>query len=95
MEAKQPRYRVYSNALKEKYGGKVYRLPVNLPVTCPNRAAGGGCAYCSPKGAGFESLSSALSVQEQLAQNSAYIGKKYHADKFIAYFQNSDSTQKM
>ena len=30
------RYRVYSEALKEKYGEKVYKLPVNLPVTCPN-----------------------------------------------------------
>ena len=47
MEAKQTRYRVYSEALKEKYGGKVYRLPVNLPVTCPNRAAGGGNAALS------------------------------------------------
>ena len=93
MEAKQnARYRVYSEALKEKYGCKVYRLPVNLPVTCPNRAAGGGCAYCSPKGAGFESLPDSLSVREQLEQNRAYIGKKYHAEKFIAYFQNYTNT---
>jgi len=92
MAEKQVQYRVYSEALKEKYGCKVYRLPVNLPVTCPNRATGSGCAYCSPKGAGFESLSATLSVREQLAQNSAYIGKKYHADKFIAYFQNYTNT---
>lgn len=23
--------------LKKRYGEKVYKLPVNLPVTCPNR----------------------------------------------------------
>lgn len=85
-------YRVYSDALREKYGCKVYRLPINLPVTCPNRINGGGCAYCSPKGAGFESLPDSLSVREQLDRNRAYIGKKYHAEKFIAYFQNYTNT---
>lgn len=86
------RYRVYSDALRRKYGGKTYRLPINLPVTCPNRAAGSGCAYCSPKGAGFESLPDTLNVRQQLEQNSAYIGKRYHAERFIAYFQNYTNT---
>lgn len=88
-------YQVYSKALKEKYGEKVYKLPVNLPVTCPNRdgyLATGGCIYCGAKGAGFESLPSELSVSQQIRQNAAYIGKKYHAKKFIAYFQNFSNT---
>ena len=35
-------YYPYSDYLKEKYHEKVYKLPVNLPVTCPNRVDGPG-----------------------------------------------------
>ena len=31
------RYKTYSGHLKQIYGEKVYKLPVNLPVTFPNR----------------------------------------------------------
>jgi len=85
----------YSEYLKNKYGEKVYKLPINLPGTCPNRdgrLGTGGCDYCGDVGAGFESLDNALSVQEQIQQNQAYIGKKYNVNKFIPYFQNYTGT---
>lgn len=86
-------YNPYSVYLVKKYGEKVYKLPVNLPVSCPNRLEGkGGCTYCGGIGAGFENLSSAFSVAEQLQKNREYIGKRYKAKKFIAYFQNFTNT---
>lgn len=88
-------YRVYSEYLREKYGEKVYKLPVNLPVSCPNRdgyISFGGCIFCGEKAAGFESLSNEMSVTSQLEKNAEYIGKKYGAKKFIAYFQNFTNT---
>lgn len=88
-------YRAYSDMLKEKYGEKVYKLPVNIPVSCPNRdgALGvSGCTFCGACGTGFENLSSELSVREQLEKNSEYIGRRYGAKKFIAYFQNFTNT---
>ncbi len=91
----EDRYRIYSKYLKEKYGEKVYKLPLNLPLTCPNRdgAAGvGGCSFCADVGAGFESLENTLSVKEQLEKNMDYIRKRYKANKFIAYFQNYTNT---
>ena len=40
-------YRTYSDYLKEKYNEKVYKIPIALPVTCPNRD--GTCLlYTSP-----------------------------------------------
>jgi len=33
-------YNRYSNYLKQKYGCSVYKLPINLPVSCPNRKGG-------------------------------------------------------
>lgn len=85
-------YRKYSDYLKDTYGEKVYKLPINLPITCPNRMTGKGCTFCSDLGTGFESLESVKSVTEQLEENKSYIGKRYHAKKFIAYFQNYTNT---
>ena len=82
-------YRAYSEYLKERYGEKVYKLPVNLPVTCPNRdgtCGVNGCAFCGETGTGYESLPATMAVAEQLAVNRAHIARKYKAKKFIAYF---------
>jgi hypothetical protein len=88
-------YNKYSDYLKSKYGEKIYKLPINIPCTCPNRdgALGyGGCTFCSDAGTGFEMLDNSLSVKEQLTTNMEYISKKYKAHKFIAYFQNYTNT---
>ena len=85
-------YRKYSDYLKEKYGEKVYKLPINLPITCPNRIHGTGCSFCSEVGTGFEALQNTLTVTEQIEQTKTLITKKYKAKKFIAYFQNYTNT---
>ncbi|WP_373483918.1 TIGR01212 family radical SAM protein [Acetobacterium sp.] len=88
-------YNIYSVWLKERYGEKVYKIPVNIPVTCPNRdgtKGTRGCVYCGAKGGGNETLSDQLSVREQVERNIAYIGKRYHAKKFIPYFQSFSNT---
>ena len=85
-------YYKYSDYLKNKYGEKVYKLPVNLPVTCPNRLDGDGCAFCAGAGTGFEAMSAAVSVTEQLTRTRQMITRKYHANKYIAYFQNYTNT---
>lgn len=88
-------YREYSAYLKNKYGCKVYKLPINLDLTCPNRdgnVSTGGCTYCNEKGGSFENLPNSYTIKEQLEKNMALIRKKYKAEKFIAYFQNYSNT---
>lgn len=85
-------YYPYSLYLKEQYGEKVYKLPVNLPVSCPNRIEGEGCAFCAGAGTGFEAQGSQMSVTGQLSAVQKIIGRKYHARKYIAYFQNYTNT---
>ena len=93
MQQERNLYYPYSEYLKKKYGEKVYKLPVNLPVSCPNRQGGReGCAFCSPLGTGFEAADSSVSVSGQLALDRERIERKYHAHKFIAYFQNYTNT---
>ncbi len=62
-------YYKYSDYLKNKYNARVYKLPVNLPVTCPNRDGNishGGCTYCGEDAAGFECLSNSLTVKKKI-----------------------------
>lgn len=91
MDGKLPYY-PYSEYLKDRYGEKVYKLSVNLPVSCPNRLAGKGCAFCSELGTGFEALEPSVPVREQLFKMRRHIEGKYHAHRFIAYFQNYTNT---
>ena len=88
-------YRSYSQYLKERYGEKVYKLPVSLPVTCPNRdgtCGNEGCVFCGSIGAGYENLPADWTVTRQLASNREHISGKYKANKFIPYFQNFSNT---
>lgn len=89
------RYLKYSTYLKNLYGEKVYKIPVNLPLTCPNRdgeIAHGGCTFCGEIATGFESLDNQMPVRSQLQKNIETIEKKYKAKKFIAYYQNFTNT---
>ncbi|MGL4361947.1 MAG: TIGR01212 family radical SAM protein [Cellulosilyticaceae bacterium] len=88
-------YNKYADYLKNKYGDKVYKIPINIPVTCPNRDGNcgkGGCTFCSEDGAGYEMLDAQRTIQDQLQTNIDYIGKRYKAKYFIAYLQNYSNT---
>jgi radical SAM protein (TIGR01212 family) len=88
-------YNKYSDYLKNKYGEKVYKLPINISGGCPNKdgfLGTGGCIYCDSKGSGFETLEGTLSVKNQIETNMNYIGKNYGTKKFIAYFQTFTNT---
>lgn len=88
-------YNVYSDYLKDRFGEKVYKLPIKLPLTCPNRdgcVGVDGCIFCGEEGGSFENLSSEISVKKQVMKNKEYISKRYKANKFISYFQNFTNT---
>lgn len=93
MNLNETRYYAYSDYLKQKYGEKVYKLPVNLPVSCPNREGGkNGCSFCATCGTGFEAMDADISVTQQLEKTKEHIKIRYHAYKFLAYFQNYTNT---
>jgi radical SAM protein (TIGR01212 family) len=88
-------YNKFSDYLKEHYGCRVYKIPVAVPCSCPNRDGSkgtDGCIFCGEEAAGFESLAPEIPVSEQLRKNISYMGNKYKAGKFIAYFQNFSNT---
>lgn len=88
-------YNNYSDYLKQKYGEKVYKIPISLPVTCPNRdgtLSEAGCIFCGSIGADYETKAVGRSITEQLTRSIAHVGPKYKAKKFIAYFLNFTNT---
>lgn len=88
-------YNTYSDYLQKHYGVKVYKLPIKLDLTCPNRdgnIAYGGCSFCGAEGGSFGNLCSSMEIKDQLLKNKDYIGSRYNAEKFIAYFQNFTNT---
>ncbi len=88
-------YRNYSDYLKEIYGEKVYKIPIALPVTCPNRdgtLSSAPCIFCGSIGADYETKALGLGITRQLDRSIAHVGPKYKAKKFIAYFLNFTNT---
>lgn len=95
MDTGKSRYNEYAAYLKKKYGEKVYKLPVNLPGTCPNRdgtVGRGGCIFCDEEGAGFECLPNHLDVVQQIRENKEFFIKRFHGHRFFVYFQAFTNT---
>ena len=92
---KPKRYRMISAFYKERYEEKAYKIPVALPLTCPNRdgsAGVGGCTFCGEIGAGYENRPASMTVKQQIDETVVHIAKKYKAYKYIPYFQNFSNT---
>src|SRR5262245_2437571 len=88
-------YRTFNNYLKEKFGEKVYRVPIDAGFDCPNRdgtRAFGGCTFCDERGSGAPTIKSRLNIREQLEDGIARIKRRYGATKFISYFQAFSNT---
>ena len=91
----QPPYRTFNSYLREYFGERVYRVPIDAGFTCPNRdgvRAFGGCTFCDDRGSGAPTINVENSVREQLEAGMRRIGKRYKAKKFLAYFQAFTNT---
>ncbi|GAV22995.1 TIGR01212 family radical SAM protein [Carboxydothermus pertinax] len=89
------RYYSYTRYLKEKFGGKVYKIPVNIPHTCPNRDGTvgiGGCTFCEDSPGGFVCLPDAVAISQKVEELKKYFRDKFKAEKFIVYFQAYTNT---
>lgn len=84
----------FSEYLTRKYGSELYRIAIDLPVSCPNRANGGhGCIYCAEDGNRARHLRRHFSLPEQVEAGREYIRRRYGNDgPYIAYFQSYTNT---
>lgn len=90
------RYHTWNHHLRERFGGKVFKVSLNAGFTCPNidgKVAIGGCTFCSVKGSGDfagnpteDLILQFNTIKERMLQ------KWPDATQFIAYFQAFSNT---
>lgn len=89
------RYYTYDYYLKNNFGGKCAKIPIDAGFTCPNidgTCGVGGCIYCSSRGSGDFALPSFVSISEQYEKTRERISHKWPVDKCIPYFQAHTNT---
>lgn len=76
--------------MKQRFGGKVYRLSLTSGCTCPNRdgkISAGGCIFCSEGGSG-DFASDNIEDAKKLVENK--LSKSFVG--YVAYFQSFTNT---
>ncbi len=78
-----------SDYLKDLYDETVYRIPIDLGFSCPNRNAdgSGGCVFCAEHGGRSMQTMSQNTLTEQIETALDFARRRYKAKKFMAYFQ--------
>lgn len=87
------RYYTYDYYNRMRYGKRMFKLPISINVTCPNRdgkKGRGGCGFCSASGSG--NGMNLLSVKEQIAYQRKVLSDKGKVGGNIAYFQSFTNT---
>jgi len=88
-------YYSLNDALKERYGEKIYKLTLNAGCTCPNRdgkLGTRGCIFCSAGGSGDFASSPTLTITEQIEDGKKRLAGKRPVEKYVAYFQAYTNT---
>ena len=80
----------YSNKM---FGGKVYKLALDIGCTCPNRDGtldNCGCIFCHKGSSHFVGVGK--DINEQIEDAKIRVKDKIKTDKYIAYFQSYTNT---
>lgn len=89
------RYHTFNEHLRQVFGEKVFKVPLDAGFTCPNRDGTlgyQGCIYCSERGSGDFAGDISLPVTAQFDQVKERMAKKWPRAKYLAYFQAYTNT---
>ncbi|HQG45758.1 MAG TPA: TIGR01212 family radical SAM protein [bacterium] len=89
------RYRTFSRFLRERYGGKVWKIPVDAGFSCPNRdgtRGHDGCTFCRQESFNPMPSRQAIEVAAQIEAGIRLARQRFGIDKFIVYFQTASNT---
>jgi len=89
------RYNDFPTYFRNIFSERVQKVSVDAGFTCPNRDGSkgyGGCTYCNNKTFKPTYCSLDNSVSRQIQQGIDFFSGKYHAMKFLAYFQAYTNT---
>ncbi len=87
-------YLSFNRYLRDRFGCKVYKVPVDCGFSCPNidgSVGRGGCIYCRNSAFRPFYISKNDSLEEQIEKGFEIFRRK-NAEKFIIYFQSRTNT---
>ena len=90
------RYHTWNTALRQQFGAKLFKVPIDAGFDCPNRdgtVARGGCTFCSVSGSGDMILAPSEPLPTQFTREIARMHEKWpKVDQYLVYFQNFTNT---
>lgn len=89
------RYYTYDYYLKQTFGGKCAKIPLDAGFSCPNidgTCATGGCIYCSGRGSGDFAQEASMSIERQYELTRQALSSKWSVERCIPYFQAHTNT---
>lgn len=85
------RYFTLNYFYRTKFNNKVFKVPLDAGLSCPNKKNGNGCIYCKDN-AKANIINSAKSIKEQFKDNIQVLEKKWPNSLYIPYFQSGTNT---
>ncbi len=84
------RYYTLNCFFRNKFGSKVFKVPLDIGSSCPNFSTG-GCIYCSGRSAANISNNN-LDIIEQFNTTKKIMERKWPNSLYIPYFQSGTNT---
>lgn len=88
-------FNFFGDYLFERYSCRVFKLPINAGLSCPNRdgtIGSTGCIFCSDEGSASPTTSGFNSISLQMENAINTFKRTDHNTKYIAYFQAFTNT---
>jgi len=85
------RYHTLNYFYRTKFNNKVFKVPLDAHMSCPNKINGNGCIYCSSFSKS-NIINSNDSIKEQFLNNIKLLEKKWPNSYYIPYFQAGTNT---
>lgn len=89
------RYHSWNFHLRQEFGEKIFKIPLDAGFDCPNRdgsVASGGCTFCSERGSGDFAGDRKDDLITQFNTIKAKMHEKWPNGKYIGYFQAYSNT---
>lgn len=90
------RYHTWNYALRQQFGEKIFKVPIDGGFDCPNRdgtVTKGGCTFCSVSGSGDMIVAPSDPLPLQFQKEIQLMHQKWPTvDQYIVYFQNFTNT---
>ena len=85
------RYHTLNYFYRTKFNNKVFKVPIDAHMSCPNKVNSNGCIYCSDCSKS-NIINSNESIHEQFINNIKVLEKKWPNSLYIPYFQAGTNT---